>query len=316
MIETTDLLHDRVVIHETRDERRLASFAEEVRRGLSATPKRLSPTYLYDDLGSALFEAICELPEYDLTRNEVAILDQHLGEMLLAAGEGADLDLVELGSGSARKSRLVVERLLRRQAAVEYHAIDVSATTVIAAAQTLVRAFDGLRVHAHVADYLSELGRKTLRGDRATLVLFLGSNIGNYEPAEARALLRTVARAFEPGDALFLGTDLKKDAATLELAYDDPTGVTKAFVKNILGRINRELGGDFDPRSFRHVARYDAERGSVDAFLESSSTQNVVVADLGTTFAFARGERIHVESSYKFSISEVIALAEGLGVAI
>jgi dimethylhistidine N-methyltransferase len=292
-----------------------ATFADDVRAGLSAAQKRLSPKYFYDELGSALFEAICELPEYYLTRAESEILERYSGEMLAALGE--PVELVELGSGSGRKTRLLIEAALRRQDELDYHPVDISPSALIAASTGLVGAFEGLRVRAYASDYFDVLAARRVRTERRTLTLFLGSNIGNYEPPQAVALLRAVSAAFGSGDALLLGTDLKKDAAVLERAYDDPTGVTAAFDKNLLGRINRELGGTFDLRAFEHEARYDAERGVVESFLVAQRAQTVAIDALDLTVGFAQGERIHTESSYKFSASDVanVALVSGFEVA-
>jgi dimethylhistidine N-methyltransferase len=284
-----------------------ASFADDVRSGLSAAQKRLSPKYFYDELGSALFEAICELPEYYLTRAESEILDQYAGEML-AALDGP-VELVELGSGSGRKTRMLIEAALRRQEYLDYHPVDISPSALIAASTALVGAFEALRVSAYASDYFDVLAARRVRTERRTLTLFLGSNIGNYEPVQAVALLSAVARAFSRGDALLLGTDLKKDAATLEAAYNDATGVTAAFDKNLLGRINRELGGNFDVRAFEHEAQYDGERGVVESFLVAQRAQTVTIEALSLTVEFDHGERIHTESSYKFSANDVAQIA-------
>jgi dimethylhistidine N-methyltransferase len=267
--------------------------------------------YFYDELGSALFEAICELPEYYLTRAESEILERHAGEMLEALGE--PVELVELGSGSGRKTRLLIEAALRGQEYLDYHPVDISPSALIAASTSLIAAFEGLRITAYAHDYFDVLAARRLRTARRTLTLCLGSNIGNYEPPQALALLRAVSSAFSRGDALLLGTDLKKDPAVLERAYDDPTGVTAAFDKNLLGRINRELGGNFDLHAFEHQARYDAERGVVDSFLVAQKAQTVTIDAIGLTVAFAQGERIHTESSYKFSAADVASIAQSSG---
>ncbi len=308
---TTVRPSDRFALRSAAAGARHETFAEDVRTGLTATPKYLLPKYFYDDLGSALFEAICELPEYYLTRAEAEILTGHVDEML--ATVGADLDLFELGSGSARKSRLVIARAIDRQGRLDYHPIDVSSAALVTAATSLLGEFAALRVVAHVDDYFEVLRARSLRGRQRALVLFLGSNIGNYDPAHARALLAAMSLAFASGDALLLGTDLKKAAATLESAYDDPTGVTAAFNKNVLGRIDRELAGEFDLRAFRHVAHYDPERGSVDSFLESMRAQTVRIGRLGMAVDLAAGERIHTESSYKFALADVERLAAQTG---
>jgi dimethylhistidine N-methyltransferase len=305
---------ERFTLHRAPAPLQNASFADDVRSGLSAAQKRLSPKYFYDELGSALFEAICELPEYYLTRAESEILERYAADILAAVGE--PVELVELGSGSGRKTRLLIEAALREQDSLDYHPVDISPSALIAASTALVGAFEGLRVTAYASDYFDVLAARRLKPQRRALTLFLGSNIGNYEPVQAVSLLSAVAGAFSPGDALLLGTDLKKDPAVLERAYDDPTGVTAAFDKNLLGRINRELGGTFDLRAFEHEAHYDAERGVVESFLVAQRAQTVFVEALGLTVGFADGERIHTESSYKFSPEDVadVALVSGFEV--
>jgi len=240
----------------------VAGFAEDVREGLTASPKRLLPKYFYDTLGSALFEAICELPEYYLTRTETEILERYAPEMIAALP--GPIELVEFGSGSARKTRLLIGAALEAQGELDYHPIDISASALTASSSALVGEYPGLTVRAFASDYFEVLASARLSTSKRVLALFLGSNIGNYEPIAAAQLLGAMSAAFKSGDGLLLGTDLKKDAAALELAYNDPTGVTAAFDKNILARINRELGGHFDLDAFEHVARYDSARGAID----------------------------------------------------
>ncbi len=305
---------ERLQLHRSEAPVHVPSFADDVRAGLGATRKRLSPKYFYDELGSALFEAICALPEYSLTRAEMEILTRDAGDIVAAIP--APFDLVEFGSGSARKTRLLIEAALAAQGELTYRPIDISPSALIVSSEALVAAYPTLRVEAHASDYTDLLTARSLRGDRRVLALFLGSNIGNYEPAAARALLDAMARAFVPGDALLLGTDLKKDAALLERAYDDKTGVTAAFGKNLLGRINRELGGEFDLDGFEHAARYDAARGAVESFLVAKRRMAVRVAELDMTVAFSVGETIHTESSYKFDEADVAALAADAGFTV
>ncbi len=290
----------------------VASFADDVRAGLSASEKHLSPKYFYDDLGSALFEAICELPEYYLTRAETEILERYAGEMIGAVA-GGPLELVEFGSGSARKTRIVVGAALEAQPQLGYHPIDISPSALVAAAQSLVGEFEALTVSAHASDYVELLESARLRTDKRVLALFLGSNVGNYEPSAARRLLGAMSASFKPGDGLLLGTDLKKDPSVLERAYNDRTGVTAAFDKNLLGRINRELDGRFDLDGFEHVARYDGVRGCVDSFLVALRGMLVPIEGAGIDARFSAHEAIHTESSYKFDIGDVRALAADSG---
>ena len=302
---------DRLLLYSAPAPLQVATFADDVRSGLTAPRKHLPPKYFYDELGSALFEAICSLPEYYLTRAETEILERFGGEMLAALD--TPLEIVEFGSGSGRKTRLLIDAALKRQYALDYHPIDISPSALISASQALVTEYARLNVTAYASDYVEVLASARLRTSQRVLALFLGSNVGNFEPAEAVALLRAMSASFKPGDALLLGTDLKKDAATLELAYNDAIGVTAAFDLNLLGRINRELGGGFKLDGFRHVARYDGLRGVVESFLVAERAQRVPIEALGLEVHFAPGERIHTESSYKFSAGDVVALAAQSG---
>ena len=305
---------ERLWLYRAPERARARTFADDVRAGLGAAPKRLSPKYLYDDLGSALFEAITLLPEYYLTRAEREILAREAGAMIDALG--GPIEIVELGSGSAGKTRLLIAEALRRQRALSYHPIDISPGALVASAKGLIGDFDRLSVRAHASDYFDVLADGGLDTSERVLALFLGSNIGNYEPPMAAELLRSLARALGPGDGLLLGVDLKKDPAVLERAYDDPTGVTAAFNKNLLGRINRELGGTFDLRAFTHRARYDEQKGSVDSFLVARHAHDVGIAALDLRVAFAYGESIHTESSHKFSRDDIAAMASTAGFGI
>ena len=296
-----------------------AAFAEDVRRGLTSRPKRLQPKYFYDALGSQLFEAICLLPEYYLTRAENEILSARAHEIVeAAAADAGPLALLELGSGSAAKTRSLIDALLRRQDELLYAPVDISAAALESSALALLRSYPRLRVDAYAGDYARALPRvrgESFAGTGArVLALFLGSNVGNFDRAEAREFLRALRRGvFRPGDALLLGADLKKDAGTLEAAYDDSLGVTAAFNLNLLARINRELGADFDPRSFRHVARYDDGEGRVEMYLESAREQTVRLASLDLEVAFAEGERVHTENSYKYDLEDLKRLAAETG---
>ena len=291
-------------------------FAGDVRRGLSARPKRLAPKYFYDELGSQLFDAICLLPEYYLTRAEGEIFDRHAREIVERAREDARrVTLFELGSGSASKTRRIIDALLAEQRSLTYVPVDISPAALEASARALLGVYDSLSVTAYAADYdsaLPRLGESREEGARA-LVLFLGSNVGNFDRGEARAFLRRVREGFRAGDMMLLGADLKKDAAVLEAAYDDALGVTAAFNLNLLARINRELGADFNLRDFRHVAVYDDVEGRVEMHLESTRVQTIRVGALDLEISFDAGERLHTENSYKYSLAELSALAAETG---
>ncbi|MDQ2908539.1 MAG: L-histidine N(alpha)-methyltransferase [Candidatus Eremiobacteraeota bacterium] len=305
---------ERFSLYRAPERAQTAGFADDVRSGLTAERKTLAPKYFYDELGSALFEAITLLPEYYLTRTEGTLLERYAPEMIGALD--GPIELVEFGSGSARKSRTLIAAALEAQARVTYHPIDISPSALIASASSLVGEFDRVDVAAYASDYVEVLASARLSTSKRVLALFLGSNVGNYEPSEARALLRAMSSAFKPGDGLLLGTDLKKDAATLELAYNDPTGVTAAFDKNVLGRINRELGGHFDLDAFEHVARYEALRGRIESRLIAQRGMIVPIEALDLDVRLFTAESIHTESSYKFDDDDVARLAADSGFSV
>jgi dimethylhistidine N-methyltransferase len=293
------------------------SFSEDARRGLTATPKVLLPKYFYDALGSRLFEAICELPEYYVTRAEAEIFQRHADE--IAGALDGPLRLLELGSGDGRKTRLLIAALVARQGGLEYLPIDVSRSAVEQGAERLLHAFPELTVTAFVADYHAAL--LSVRGERVppgvrTLALFLGSTIGNLDAEDRVGLLREIRAVLRPGDGLLLGTDLRKSESVLLPAYDDALGVTAAFNLNLLSRINRELGGAFDLGTFRHRARWNRELGRIEMHLESLREQTVPIRGLGLEVRFAAGETIHTESSYKFEPAQVAEMAEAGGFAL
>ncbi|RNE89350.1 L-histidine N(alpha)-methyltransferase [Marichromatium sp. AB31] len=277
----------------------------EVLSGLAGSPKRLSPKLFYDARGSQLFDAITELPEYYPTRTEIGILCDHGEEMADLLGRGRVL--LELGSGSSLKIRILL-------AALEpeiYIPIDISREHLRASAESLAEHFPALAIHATCADY-SVPFELPIEGDREGLAAFFpGSSIGNFEPEAARALLLRVAALVGIGGRLLIGVDLRKERAVLEAAYDDAQGVTAAFNRNLLERLNRELDADFDLEAFVHRARYDDVQGRVEMHLESLREQTVTVA--GQRFVFAAGETIHTENSYKYDIAGFHQLAAGAG---
>jgi len=276
--------------------------ASAVREGLNASPKRLPSWLFYDEAGSALFEQITELPEYYLTRTERAIFESYAGEILQAAGPL--LTLVELGAGTASKTSVLIEELLQRQARVLFYPIDVSASAMQQAVAQLGRQFPQLRVNPIVADYTG--GVEALqRISGRKLVLYIGSSIGNFEPDESVRMLRRIRRSLRAGDAMLLGTDFAKSPKILVPAYDDPQGVTAAFNKNILARLNRELDADFGLDAFRHVALWNKRCSRMEMYLESTVEQQVFLSLLDMDVAFGGGERIHTENSYKYTMEMV-----------
>ncbi|HEX9940936.1 MAG TPA: L-histidine N(alpha)-methyltransferase [Thermoanaerobaculia bacterium] len=303
----------RLRVSRVASDRSAPSFAEDVRQGLTASPKVLYPKYFYDELGSRLFEAITALPEYYLTRSEAEILRAHASE--IAGALGGPVWLLELGSGDGQKTRLLIEALLARQGRLEYVPVDISESAVETSSRSLLLSYPDLRITAYVGEYHTAL--RAVRQERAlpgrTLVLFLGSTLGNLDPVERPVLLRDVRGLLDPGEGLLLGVDLKKPESVLLPAYDDPLGVTAAFNLNLLARINRELGGEFDLAAFRHRALYNREAGRIEMHLESRRDQTVPVRSLGIEAPFAAGETIHTENSYKFDLEQVAALAAETG---
>jgi dimethylhistidine N-methyltransferase len=286
-----------------------AAVAAAVRAGLTSPRKSLPPWLLYDETGSALFEEITALPEYYLTRTERAILASSADQIVSAAG--LPLEVVELGAGSATKTSLLLEALLARQPTALYTPVDVSSMALRLAVAEL-RRFRRLRVRPILARYPDDLVLPERSAERR-LVLFLGSNIGNYEPSEARALLAGVCARLEPGDAFLLGADLAKSPRLLRPAYDDAAGVTARFNLNVLARLNRELGAAFALDRFRHVVKWNAAASRMELYLESAVAQTVPIRALSAKIAFARGERIHTESSYKLTRTAIRRLLVDAG---
>jgi L-histidine N-alpha-methyltransferase len=288
------------------------AVAEAVRSGLLRARKTLPAWLLYDDEGSGLFEDITRLPEYYLTRTERAILAHDAGAMIEAAGP--PVEIVELGAGSAAKTRLLLEAALAVQARVRYVPVDVSRAAIAQAAAGL-RGIRRLDVEPVIARYPEELGFLHHETDRRRLVVFLGSNIGNYAPPAALKLLTGVRARMHPGDALLIGADRRKSPAIILPAYDDAAGVTARFSKNVLVRLNRELGATFAPARFRHVVRWNDRASRVELFLESAVAQRVTIAALGVKVDFGARERIHTESSYKLTDARMRQLLTRAGFA-
>lgn len=272
------------------------ALVEDVRRGLTDRPKHLPSRYFYDQRGCELFDAITELPEYYLTRAEEALLRDHAKDIIRATQPVA---LVEIGAGSCRKTSLLIEAARRLGCAREFVPFDISEEAVRAAAGDLVGRFPGLHVYGMVGDFEKHLAAIPRLGRQ--LVLFLGSTIGNLEPDERVAFLSQVRALLEPDDAFLLGVDLVKDPDVLHAAYNDAQGITAAFNRNLLSFLNRELGADFEPGAFEHVAYYDQDRQRLELHLKSSRHQLVHVPGAGLDVTFEAGECLHTEISIKFT---------------
>ncbi|MDA8384115.1 MAG: L-histidine N(alpha)-methyltransferase [Betaproteobacteria bacterium] len=283
------------------------AFGRAVLAGLALPHKALPAKFFYDRRGSALFERICQLPEYYPTRTETAILARCLPDVTRLLGERCVL--IEYGSGNSEKTRL----LLQSARPLAYLPVDISHEPLREACERLHGDYPWLKIEALCADYTGafELPDWAMDAGLRRAIFFPGSTIGNFTPEESVSFLQRAARLVGPGGAMLVGVDLKKDARILTLAYDDPAGVTAAFNLNLLERINRELEGDFDSRAFRHRAFYDEALGRVEMHLVSTRAQ--VVHVMGAPFRFEEGESIHTENSYKYTVTEFQALADRAG---
>jgi dimethylhistidine N-methyltransferase len=294
--------------HDTDAER----FAADVQFYLMQNPRQLPSRYFYDALGSALFEAICRLPWYRITRAEERLLMNHGREVL---GAVAPLStIVELGSGSGEKLRILIGQGGQGPDPIAVHLVDISSSALETAARALESSAD-VHVTTHQAAYEEGLrqAREHIDREGRALVLFLGSNIGNFDPPGAEAFVRGLRSHLRAGDALLLGADLVKPARELQLAYDDPLGVTAAFNRNLLVRINRELGGDFDVGAFAHLALWNADESRMEMHLVAQSAQDVRVEAAQIAFRMQEGERIWTESSYKYRPDDLVGLLEPAG---
>lgn len=287
-------------------------IGSEVYSGLSALPKRLSPWLFYDEAGSQLFEKITELPEYYLTRTERQIFAAHAEEIISAAADGEKLTVIELGAGTATKTGLLLSAAVRAQGSILYQPIDVSSTALDLACENLGREIPGVTVTPQVADYTDGLNVVDVPGCRK-MVLYIGSSMGNFEPTDARTLLKGVRRQLSNGDSILLGVDLVKDVQTLLAAYNDQAGVTAAFNKNVLTRINQDLDANFDLKRFRHRSIWNREKSRIEMHLESLIAQRVSISALELDIAFQAGETIHTENSYKYTRETVTRMLAGAG---
>jgi L-histidine Nalpha-methyltransferase len=291
----------------------LPAYAEQVHQGLTNSPKTLPCKLFYDSTGSALFEEITRLPEYYLTRTELAILREHAAEM--ARTTGAGITVVELGAGTAAKTCTLLQALSQRQLRVPYYPVDISPAALSEARERIEVQCPQVSICPVVADFSQGFGfLREVPGRK--LVLYLGSSIGNFDPAAAVEMLIQIRRQLGSRDVLLLGTDLVKDQSILLPAYVDAQGVTEQFNKNILLRLNRELGADFNLNFFRHVASWNPQQSRIEIYLESLRPQLVAIPSLNLCARFANGERIHTENSYKYTLGMVNRMLEPAGFAL
>jgi L-histidine N-alpha-methyltransferase len=310
MLDATDAIRIESYL-EAADERVLAN---DVLDGLTRPFKELPPKHFYDARGSELFDQICELPDYYPTRTERAILTANAAAIVISTGTPAS-ELVELGSGSADKARILLDAMSEAGRLARYVPFDVSETVIRDAAEQLVGEYDALRVHGVVGDFQRHLNHIPAVGTGGRrIVALLGGTIGNFPPGTRRALLREIAALLGPDDRLLLGTDLVKDPGVIEAAYNDPDGVTAEFNRNVLHVINRELQADFIPGAFDHVAFFDRRHEWIEMRLRAQRPCRVTIGDLGLTVEFAAGEEMRTEISAKFTRARIEAdyVAAGL----
>jgi L-histidine N-alpha-methyltransferase len=298
-------------------------FANDVARCLASKTKYLSPKYLYDKVGSQLFEQICLQPEYYLTRTEASILNKHAP--LISKLAGSNIKIIELGSGSSSKTAILLSYLSSQKKRIYYFPIDISSSILTESERKLKSQFPNASIIGIRSDYETGIDRAAAEciaiGSNknipyTNLVLFLGSSIGNFEFKEAQSLLRSVREKIHTNDFLLIGFDLQKEESVLNAAYNDKAGMTAKFNLNLLARINRELGGNFELRKFEHCAFYSHERHRIEMHLVSKTDQQLYIGALGKTFAIREGESIHTENSYKYSLSQIAALAEDCGFTV
>lgn len=295
----------------------LTQFAEDVLKGLSSSPKTLSSRYFYDDEGSRLFMEIMKLPEYYPTRAEMKIFTQQKAAICDAfVGGASGLDLIELGAGDGTKTAVLIEHLLSQQIDFTYQPIDISQEANDALAGRFKTEFPGLRIAPHTGDYFKVLGSLKSRNGRRKVILFLGSNIGNFLRDHAVAFFRSLRDVMNEKDRLFVGFDMQKDPRTIVAAYDDKQGVTAAFNLNLLTRINRELDADFDLSKFSHYAQYRPMECAARSFLISREKQTVNINSLGRSFDFEQWEAIFMEISQKYTHAMIDELARNGGFEI
>ena len=312
MIQDGTQGHVRLSCRDVRPARILPGLAEDVQRGLLEPPRSLPPKYFYDERGSQLFDAICDTPEYYVTRTEDALLLECAGELISGLRPS---HIIEFGSGTSRKTRHLFDQCASTGNAAVYWPFDVCEEMLLCSGRNLLHHYDWLRVNALVGDYSAGL-RHLPRPGGDCLYLFLGGTIGNFMPAEALAFLREVRSGMGPGDRLLLGADRVKAPEILHAAYNDRAGITAAFNLNLLRVLNRELGGDFDPTAFEHEAVYNRVASRIEMYLVSSRDQSVELARLGRVLALAAGERILTEISRKFTPDSLTEMLTAAGFAV
>ncbi|MBK5133680.1 L-histidine N(alpha)-methyltransferase [Candidatus Bathyarchaeota archaeon] len=293
----------------------LKDFKNDVLKGLSNYNKSLPCKYIYDEEGSKLFKKITKLPEYYLTRSELQIFSESgnfFGNLL----QNLTCNIIEFGVGDGQKTRILLKHLTQNKIAFRYYPIDISSSAMADLINTLKRDFKNFESNGIVADYSCDLTCLRNMKKGTNLVLFLGSNIGNMNFSQSIIFLRRIRRSLNVGDYLLIGFDLKKDSTTLQNAYNDSQGISEKFNKNLLNRINIELGGNFDLNLFSYLSIYDLKEGAIVSKLVSKKQQLVKISSLNKVFSFTKGETIHTESSYKYDQNDIQQLAKKSGFSI
>jgi len=291
----------------------IANFAKDVAAGLGRPQKSLPSRYFYDAKGSRLFQQIMDLPAYYLTRCEYEVLSLNKKAIAQQLAQDGFFHLIDLGAGDALKTKLLLQELASGQSAFAYVPVDISGDAIKELSDSLQQNMPQLSLQGVIGEYFSSLDWLHHHKEGRKVVLFLGSNIGNFEQQESLDFLGSARSYLQPGDKLLLGVDLQKDPGTILAAYNDAEGVTAAFNLNLLHRINRELGGEFDVQQFCHHALYDPQAGVMRSYLVSQKAQQVYIRALGQSFHFAAWEAIHTESSHKYTLNQIAALGNASG---
>jgi dimethylhistidine N-methyltransferase len=292
------------------------TFAGDVAEGLSQHSKSLPSRYFYDAAGSRLFQEIMALPEYYLTRCEFKVLTENRQEIAKHFAQDSFFHLIDLGAGDALKTKILLRELGQQQSDFDYVPVDISGDAMRQLSDSLQQEMPPVDVQAVVGEYFQALEWMHENKPERKVVLFLGSNIGNFKPDESESFLKTICSYLSPGDKLLLGVDMRKDPDTILSAYNDASGVTAEFNLNLLRRINTELGGEFDLAQFRHYPIYNPHEGVMRSFLVSKKEQEVYIRDTGCTFHFDAWEAIHTENSHKYSLQQVEELGKACGFCI
>ncbi len=305
-------------IHKTDNSQLISEFAQDVREGLMSSKKKLKPIYLYDEIGSLLFEKICLQKEYYLTRTERTILENFSPDIVSMQND-THISILELGSGSSDKTRILLECFLSKQKPLYYFPIDVSHSILYETIHKLSTDLSDLYIKGIASNYLEGIVkvRDFINSNQnlpnKKLILFLGSSVGNFEPNEVIDFLRIIKTIMDKQDMLLIGFDLQKSVKTIEAAYNDRAGITAKFNLNLLSRINRELGGEFNVGGFEHLAFYNENKARAEMHLLSKFDQQVKIRSISETFFFKKNETIHTENSYKYTLRQISALAEESG---